>query len=62
MQFKLYWLIVHRNRIRQYPAFVNCTTIDWFAEWPYDALIEVSEKYLQDMKMSTDEEVFTAAV
>lgn len=23
-----------RNRIRQYPAFVNCTTIDWFTEWP----------------------------
>ena len=30
-----------RNRIRQYPAFVNCTTIDWFLEWPHDALLEV---------------------
>ena len=22
-----------RNRIRMYPAFVNCTTIDLFTEW-----------------------------
>ena len=36
-----------RNRIRQYPAFVNCTTIDWFSEWPQDALLEVAEKYLE---------------
>ncbi|XP_078526452.1 dynein axonemal heavy chain 2 isoform X1 [Lissotriton helveticus] len=35
-----------RNRIRQYPALVNCTTIDWFSEWPEDALLEVAEKYL----------------
>ena len=33
-----------RNRIRQYPAFVNCTTIDWFTEWPKDALLEVAER------------------
>lgn len=36
-----------RNRIRQYPAFVNCMTIDWFSEWPEDALLEVAEKYLE---------------
>ena len=36
-----------RNRIHMYPAFVNCTTIDWFSEWPADALLEVADKYLQ---------------
>ncbi len=23
-----------RNRCRMFPALVNCTTIDWFSEWP----------------------------
>lgn len=39
-----------------YPAFVNCTTIDWFSEWPQDALLEVAEKYLETMDLG-DEEV-----
>ncbi|KAL5251273.1 hypothetical protein ACHWQZ_G016836 [Mnemiopsis leidyi] len=40
-----------RNRIRQYPAFVNCTTIDWFTEWPKDALLEVAERYLEKIDL-----------
>ncbi|XP_066933177.1 dynein axonemal heavy chain 2-like [Clytia hemisphaerica] len=43
-----------RNRIRQYPAFVNCTTIDWFSEWPHDALLEVAGKYLEDMNIGDE--------
>ena len=31
-----------------FPALVNCTTIDWFSEWPNDALKEVAMKYLND--------------
>ena len=42
-----------------YPAFVNCTTIDWFCEWPQDALLEVADKYLEDIQMANDEEVCT---
>ncbi|XP_065644391.1 dynein axonemal heavy chain 2 isoform X2 [Hydra vulgaris] len=42
-----------RNHIRQYPAFVNCTTIDWFCEWPYDALLEVADKYISVMNIGT---------
>ncbi|XP_064639639.1 dynein axonemal heavy chain 2-like isoform X2 [Lineus longissimus] len=45
-----------RNRIRMYPAFVNCTTIDWFCEWPGDALLEVADKYLESVTMATEEE------
>ena len=45
-----------RNRIRMYPAFVNCTTIDWFSEWPVDALMEVAEKYSETMTMANEEE------
>ncbi|XP_039193883.1 dynein heavy chain 2, axonemal isoform X2 [Crotalus tigris] len=40
-----------RNRIRQYPALVNCTTIDWFSEWPKEALLEVAEKYLEGVDL-----------
>ena len=38
-----------------YPAFVNCTTIDWFSEWPNDALLEVAEKYLEAMDLGAEE-------
>jgi len=38
-------------RIRQYPALVNCTTIDWFCEWPEIALLEVANKYLLQCKL-----------
>uniref|UniRef100_H2ZI81 Dynein axonemal heavy chain 2 n=1 Tax=Ciona savignyi TaxID=51511 RepID=H2ZI81_CIOSA len=45
-----------RNRIRQYPAFVNCTTIDLFTEWPHDALLEVAEKYLEGLDLGSGED------
>lgn len=38
-----------------YPAFVNCTTIDWFSEWPKDALLEVAEKYLEEVTLGEAE-------
>ena len=37
-----------------YPAFVNCTTIDWFSEWPRDALLEVAEKYLEEVRLRAE--------
>lgn len=40
-----------RVRIRQYPALVNCTTIDWFKEWTEVALLEVANKYLRACKL-----------
>ncbi len=40
-----------------YPAFVNCTTIDWFSEWPMDALLEVADKYLETIEITGEEEV-----
>ncbi|KNC97489.1 uncharacterized protein SPPG_07404 [Spizellomyces punctatus DAOM BR117] len=38
-----------RNRLRMFPALINCTTIDWFSEWPEDALMEVAAKYLENI-------------
>ncbi|CAH8605767.1 unnamed protein product [Dicrocoelium dendriticum] len=44
-----------RNRVRMFPAFVSCTTIDWFSEWPLEALLEVAEKYLSDVVLIVSE-------
>ncbi|KAI5930092.1 Dynein heavy chain 9, axonemal [Manis javanica] len=36
-----------RVRSRKFPAIVNCTAIDWFHEWPQQALESVSLCFLQ---------------
>nr|XP_021503796.1 dynein heavy chain 2, axonemal [Meriones unguiculatus] len=46
-----------RNWIRQYPALVNCTTINWFSEWPREALLEVAEKYLIGVDLGQQENI-----
>ena len=53
----LYIVCFYRNRIRQYPALVNCTTLDWFSEWPRDALLEVAERYLDGLTLGNVEGV-----
>ncbi|TEA24768.1 hypothetical protein DBR06_SOUSAS11110014 [Sousa chinensis] len=37
-----------RVRSRKFPAIVNCTAIDWFHEWPQQALESVSFRFLQN--------------
>lgn len=37
-----------RVRSRKFPAIINCTSINWFHEWPQEALVSVSENFLQD--------------
>ena len=37
---------VLRVRARKFPAIVNCTSINWFHEWPQEALMSVSMKFL----------------
>ena len=36
-----------RTRLRMFPSLVNCTTIDWFLQWPEEALEAVAAEYLQ---------------
>ncbi|KAJ3389327.1 Dynein heavy chain 7, axonemal [Entophlyctis sp. JEL0112] len=38
-----------RNRLRKFPSLVNCCTIDWFRDWPEDALEIVAVKFLSDV-------------
>ena len=44
-----------RERLRQFPSLVNCCTIDWFREWPDDALEAVAVKTLQDVDVDAEE-------
>ncbi|RKO94242.1 dynein heavy chain and region D6 of dynein motor-domain-containing protein [Blyttiomyces helicus] len=40
-----------RNRLRKFPSLVNCCTIDWFKDWPDDALEMVASTFLRDVEM-----------
>lgn len=39
-----------RVRSRKFPAVVNCTAINWFHEWPQEALESVSFRFLEDVE------------
>ena len=41
---------VFRDRLRMFPSLVNCCTIDWFAEWPEDALVSVAATTLDQVE------------
>lgn len=40
---------VFRARLRQFPSLVNCCTIDWFNEWPAEALKSVATMFLNEI-------------
>lgn len=40
---------IFRSRLRQFPSLVTCCTIDWFSEWPDEALKSVATNFLQDI-------------
>lgn len=44
-----------RGRARMFPALVNCTSIDWFHDWPEDALVSVSRNFLEDVELAPAE-------
>uniref|UniRef100_A0A7S0PNJ6 Dynein heavy chain n=1 Tax=Micromonas pusilla TaxID=38833 RepID=A0A7S0PNJ6_MICPS len=44
-----------RSRCRQFPSLINCCTIDWFREWPNDALEAVAFKILADVDVPAEE-------
>ncbi|CUG87367.1 Hypothetical protein, putative, partial [Bodo saltans] len=43
-----------RNRLRMFPALVNCCTIDWFSSWPEQALISVAKDFFVNMDSLRD--------
>lgn len=44
-----------RSRATKFPAIVTATVIDWFYDWPQDALLSVAEKFLAETEMDTEE-------
>lgn len=44
-----------RVRARKFPAIINCTQINWFHEWPQEALVSVSLNFLRDSHVLSHE-------
>ncbi|KAJ3083362.1 hypothetical protein HDU99_010537, partial [Rhizoclosmatium hyalinum] len=43
-----------RSRCRKFPAIVNCTIIDWFHEWPEEALNSVATRFISTSELVPD--------
>ncbi|KAI8425212.1 hypothetical protein MSG28_007028, partial [Choristoneura fumiferana] len=39
-----------RVRARKFPSLVNCTAINWFHEWPAEALRSVSKRFISEVE------------
>ncbi|XP_063674391.1 dynein axonemal heavy chain 1-like isoform X3 [Bolinopsis microptera] len=48
---------VFRARLRMFPALINCCTIDWFSEWPDEALQSVAKTFLSEIPGLEDGQV-----
>ncbi|GAX77074.1 hypothetical protein CEUSTIGMA_g4520.t1 [Chlamydomonas eustigma] len=44
-----------RERLRQFPSLINCCTIDWFQQWPEDALEAVAAKFLKNVDLTSNQ-------
>nr|CAH8848782.1 unnamed protein product [Trichobilharzia regenti] len=54
---------IFRTRLRQFSALVKCCTIDWFSEWPNEALESVALRMLQNMSdLEVNKETLKALV
>lgn len=39
-----------------FPSLINCCTIDWFTEWPTEALEQVATKFLETSNIDLDDD------
>jgi dynein heavy chain len=37
-----------RDRCRQFPSIINCCTIDWYTQWPSEALYSVAHRFYHE--------------
>lgn len=44
-----------RVRCRNFPSLVNCCTLDWFSRWPEEALLFVSQEFLKELDLPSEE-------
>lgn len=45
-----------RERARKFPSLFSQCTIDWFLPWPEEALVSVSQKFLNSFKIECNKE------
>jgi len=45
-----------RANLRMFPSLVNCTTIDYYSEWPQDALRSVAKNKLDEKDSDNPED------
>ncbi|KAL3319655.1 Dynein heavy chain 6, axonemal [Cichlidogyrus casuarinus] len=45
-----------RSRCRMFPSLVNCCTVDWFTEWPEEALFSVARSSLKEVQEFGDDD------
>jgi len=45
-----------RVRARKFPGILTCTSIDWFHEWPDDALEKVAKRKISELEIYEDNE------
>ena len=50
------------RRARRFPALINCTSIDWFQDWPQSALLSVTQKFLSNLEGGLGDEDVTESV
>jgi dynein heavy chain len=43
-----------RIRARMFPGIINCTSMDWFRDWPREALIDVANRFLAEVEFPED--------
>ena len=46
---------IFRARLRKFPSLVNCCTIDWFSEWPEEALLGVGRGQIEAQDLELEE-------
>nr|AML30859.1 axonemal inner arm dynein heavy chain 3 [Marsilea vestita] len=46
-----------RTRLRMFPSLVNCCTIDWFHEWPEEALRSVATNFIAATQLLEPDQV-----
>lgn len=44
-----------RIRTRKFPSMINCCTLDWFHNWPKEALIDVANKFLNEIDLPSQD-------
>jgi dynein heavy chain, axonemal len=51
-----------RIRCRNFPSLVNCCTLDWFDNWPEEALRTVSQQFFKANAVVEDDEALREAI